>query len=113
MSDHLPGTPAADLPVVLDERPVAPRGAHVATQVANPWRTLLRSVLQFIITAATLIPYVEPFLRGELPGSSAAIAAGQALAVYSFVVRLMAIPQVEAFLQRYAPILAALRVTKP
>lgn len=98
---------AAAAPVVLDEKPSdAPR----ATQVANPLRTLLRSVVQFLVMAATLIPYVEPFIRGELPGSAAAAAAAQALVVYSFIVRLMAIPQVEAFLQRYAPWLAALRV---
>lgn len=95
-------------PVVLDEKPAG--GDHVATQVANPTRTLIRSVVQFLVMAASLIPYVEPFLRGELPGTTAAIAAAQALAVYSFVVRLMAIPQVEAFLQRWAPYLSALRV---
>jgi hypothetical protein len=103
-------TADAARPVVLDEHPTG--GDHVATQVANPWRTLLRSVVQFVVMAATLIPSVEPFLRGELPGSAAAIAAAQALAVYSFLVRLMAIPQVEAFLQRWAPALSALRVQR-
>jgi hypothetical protein len=97
----------AGFPVVIDEKPTA---GPVATQVANPWRTTVRSIFQFVIMAATLIPYVEPFIRGELPGSAAAVAAGQALVVYSFVVRLAAVPQVEAFLQRYLPWLAALKV---
>ena len=74
------------------------------TQVRRPWRATLRTIfagvvgflaiLPFIVEATGLDPQVYPWLAGIL-----AVAAG--------VTRVMALPQVEAFLARFFPWLAA------
>lgn len=74
------------------------------TQVRRPWRATVRTVfaglvafaalLPFIIDATKLDPQVYPWLAGAL-----AIAGG--------VTRVMALPQVEVFLRRFLPLLAA------
>lgn len=74
------------------------------TQVKRPWRATARTVLQgllgflallpFIVRDSGLDPEVYPWLGGIL-------------AVAAVVTRVMALPQVEAFLQKYVPFLAA------
>ena len=75
------------------------------TQVKRPWRATVRTVFQFILALATLLPFL---VTGVYSGSDAAPAVvGQVLAVAAAVTRVMALPQVEAFLQRFFPWLAA------
>lgn len=76
----------------------------VPTQVRRPWRATLRTafagivgflaILPFIVEATGLDPEVYPWLAGILAAAAA-------------VTRVMALPQVEAFLQRFVPFLAA------
>lgn len=74
------------------------------TQVARPWRATVRTLVQFLIAAAVLLPFVveatglDPELYPWLAGL---------LGVAAAVTRVMALPQVEAFLARFAPWLAA------
>lgn len=76
----------------------------VPTQVRRPWRATFRTafagvigfaaLLPFIVEATGLDPEVYPWLAGVL-------------AIAAAVTRVMALPQVEAFLQRFVPFLAA------
>lgn len=75
------------------------------TQVRRPWRTTARSVFQFAIALATLLPFVATGIYDDTDAAPAVV--GQVLAVAATVTRVMALPQVEAFLRRFAPWLAA------
>lgn len=91
-----PVDPDADVAPV--EEPVPP------TQVRHPWRSTLRTIVQGLLAFAVLAPIAAaelgldpdrlPWLAGFL-----ALCAGFA--------RLMALPQVEEFLRRFLPFLAA------
>lgn len=78
-------------------------GAAPATQIRKPWRTTARSAFQFIVALATLLPVLVDSLGLDraLP-----VVAG-ALALAAVVTRVMALPQVESFLQSFVPWLAA------
>lgn len=75
-----------------------------ATQVKRPWRTTVRSTFQLLVALAVILPFVveatglEPEVYPWLAG---------VLGVAAAVTRVMALPQVEAFLRRFAPWLAA------
>lgn len=75
------------------------------TQVRRPWRSTARTVFQGLVALATL----TPFLAGGIYDSSADYPAVvvQVLAVSGAITRVMALPQVETFLRRFAPFLAA------
>lgn len=74
------------------------------TQVQRPWRATVRTAFQFLLAAAVLLPFVveatglEPEVYPWLAGL---------LAVAASITRVMALPQVEDFLRRFAPWLAA------
>lgn len=74
------------------------------TQVRRPWRATMRTTFQLIIGIAVLLPFVvqasglDPEVYPWLAGL---------LAVAAAVTRVMALPQVEDFLQRFLPWLAA------
>lgn len=74
------------------------------TQVRSPWRATLRTAFQALIAIAVLLPIVADQL-GLDEGSAPWVAT--ALAIAAGVTRVMALPQVEAFLKRFAPWLAA------
>jgi hypothetical protein len=88
----------------MTENPVPKAAQPVPTQVRRPWRATARTVfagviafaalLPFIVEATKLDPEVYPWVAGVL-----AIAGG--------VTRVMALPQVEVFLRRFVPFLAA------
>lgn len=81
-------------------------GDHRAepTQVERPWRATLRTVFQALLALAVMAPVLVeatgmkadqwPWLAGVL-------------AVAAAITRVMALPQVEAFLQRFLPFLSA------
>lgn len=84
-----------------------PELTNTPTQVKRPWRATFRTVVQGALALATLLPYVLSDVNITAEGKIAQLLA--ALGVFS---RIMANPQVEAFLQKYLPWLAA-TVKKP
>lgn len=74
------------------------------TQVRRPWRATVRTVFAGIVAFAALLPFIveatrlEPEVYPWLAG---------ALAIAGAVTRVMALPQVEVFLRRFLPFLAA------
>ena len=75
------------------------------TQVKRPWRATARTVFQFVIALATLLPFLAAGVYHSADAAPAAV--GQVLAVAAAITRLMALPQVEQFLQSWFPWLAA------
>lgn len=96
---------AEDVPVV-----VVPEGVVVAppTQVRRPWRTTARTLFQALVALAVLFP-----LLVEQTGLTTEDAPWLVipLGVAAAVARIMALPQVEAFLARFVPFLAAEKET--
>lgn len=79
--------------------------AVAPTQVRRPWRSTLRTVFQLVVALATLLPFVASGVYDDPDTAPAAVV--QVLAVAGAITRVMALPQVEAFLRRFAPWLAA------
>jgi hypothetical protein len=80
------------------------------TQVRRPWRTTVRTAFQGAVALASLTPFVVAGVYGDATDpADYAPAIAQVLAVSSAVTRVMALPQVEEFLRRFAPFLAASR----
>lgn len=77
----------------------------VPTQVRRPWRSTIRTVFQLVVALATLLPFVAAGVYQDPDTVPAAVA--QVLAAAAAITRVMALPQVEAFLRRFAPWLAA------
>lgn len=77
--------------------------AAPATQVRRPWRSTLRTAVQFLLGVAPLLPVIVG--ASGVDQSLPAVAA--ALALAAAITRIMSLPAVETFLQRYAPWLAA------
>lgn len=78
--------------------------AVTPTQVRRPWRTTVRAVFQGLVALAVLFPVLvqETGLKAEdYPWL------GIGLAVAAAITRIMALPQVEVFLRRFLPFLAA------
>lgn len=79
--------------------------AVAPTQVRRPWRSTFRTVFQLVIALATLAPFVAGGIYDDV--DQAPIIVTQVLTVAATITRVMAVPQVEAFLRRWAPWLAA------
>lgn len=79
------------------------------TQVRRPWRATVRSIFQFAIALATLLPFIAADVYDNLDQAPYSVV--QVLAVAATVTRVMALPQVEDFLQRHFPWLAAQPIT--
>ncbi|WP_280336593.1 hypothetical protein [Nocardia wallacei] len=77
-------------------------GQIPATQVVYPWRATARTVFQLVVGLAVALPTLVALL-GLPPSAGLAGALGVA-AVFT---RVMAMPEVEALLRRFAPWLAA------
>lgn len=75
------------------------------TQVRRPWRATARTVFQGAVALATLLPFVASGVYGD--GDNVPAAVVQVLAVSAAITRVMALPQVEVFLRRFLPFLAA------
>lgn len=76
------------------------------TQVRRPWRATIRTVFQAGVSAAAAAPVVYAAATQE-SAELATGAAGTVLVVSGAVTRVMALPVVEDFLQRFIPWLAA------
>ena len=73
------------------------------TQVRRPWRATLRTVFQALVALAVMLPVLVE-ATGLRPDQWPWLAG--VLAVAAAVTRVMALPQVEAFLRRFLPFLA-------
>lgn len=73
-----------------------------ATQVAHPWRTVVRTIFQLVLGLAIALPSLVVGL--DLPPSAGLTAA---LGIAAAVTRVMAIPAVDALLRQWLPWLAA------
>lgn len=71
------------------------------TQVQYPWRAAVRTGVQVAVALATLIPYVVT--NADVPATGWV---AQVVAVSAGLARVMALPGVTAFLERFAPWLA-------
>lgn len=98
-SDDLP---SLSLPEAA-ELATAAVDAAPATQVRRPWRATVRTVFQLVVGLAAVLPVLVDAAGLE----ETAPLLGAALAVSAAVTRVMAFPQVEEFLERFAPWLAA------
>lgn len=78
--------------------------AVVPTQVRRPWRATVRTGVQALLAFATLVPFLVGGIYED--GDYPAIVA-QVVAVSAGVSRVMALPQVDEFLRRFAPFLSA------
>jgi hypothetical protein len=81
----------------------AQQPAPAPSQVRNPGRTVARTVFQLVIGLAAAIP--ELVTLSGVPQTVSSVGVG--LAAAAVVTRVMAIPQVDAALQLWAPWLAA------
>lgn len=72
------------------------------TQVAHPWRATIRTVIQAAIALAALAPFLIDAIGID---ETLPIVAG-ILAVAAAITRVAALPQVDAFLERFVPWLA-------
>lgn len=78
----------------------------VPTQVRRPWKATLRTAFQAAVGAAPLAPAVYSAATHHDPAAATGLAA-VGLGVAAGVTRVMALPQVETWLQRWLPWLAA------
>lgn len=76
------------------------------TQSAHPWRATIRTVFTAVIALSALAPLIYVAAAQQSPELATGAVAG-ILAASGALTRIMAIPGVEAFLQRFAPWLAA------
>lgn len=77
--------------------------AAPATQVRRPWRTTVRTVFQFAVGLAPVLPVIVQASGVDQTGPAVA----GALVISAGVTRVMGLPAVEAFLQNFIPWLAA------
>lgn len=78
--------------------------ATTATQVRRPWRATARTAFQALVALAVLFPVLVQ-TAGLDPDSAPWLLVP--LGVAAGFARVMALPQVEGFLQRFVPWLAA------
>jgi len=71
------------------------------TQVRHPWRSTFRTGFQVTVAAASLLPYLFAGVEVSVGGALA-----QVLAVAATITRVMAMPEVSTFLERFVPWLA-------
>lgn len=99
--------PGVVLPVTEGNGNTFPQVRQVAvqpTQVRRPWRSTVRTAFQALVALAVLFPILVN-TAGLDPESFPWLAVP--LAVAAGFARVMALPQVEVFLRRFAPFLSA------
>lgn len=82
------------------------RAVPTSTQQLHPWRTVVRSVFQFIVAVAAAAPLIYVAVTNASP-EAATGAAAVALAVSGAITRVMALPVVDEILKKFIPILAS------
>lgn len=81
------------------------REKGLTSQTVFPWRATVRTVVQVVVALAALAPLV--FAQAGVTPAEATGWAAAILGVSATVTRVMALPEVEAFLRVWAPWLAA------
>lgn len=76
---------------------------HAPTQVRRPWRATVRTALAVVIALAAMLPALVDAAGIDQAWPPAAAA----LAIAAAITRVMALPSVEGFLERFVPWLAA------
>lgn len=77
-----------------------------ATQVAHPWRATVRTAFAVVVSLCALAPVVyEAAAQGDASTATGAMAG--VLGVAAAVTRVLARPEVDAFLKAYLPWLAS------
>lgn len=99
-------SPPTKVPEVVDRAVIDVAGVAVEvqaavapTQVRHPWRSMIRTIVQFAIGVATLVPLVATGVYHG--GDQIPAVLGQLLAVIALVTRIMAVPGVEDFLRSW------------
>lgn len=85
------------------EPDAVPADAPPPTQSQHPWRATARTAFAFMVGFAPLAPVIVD--ASGVPAATPGVAA--ALAISAGVTRVLAAPQVNDFLQRWVPWLAA------
>ncbi|MGJ3403279.1 hypothetical protein [Glutamicibacter sp. Je.9.36] len=80
--------------------------AAVTTQSQHPWRATVRTILAVIVALSAMAPSIYSAATQGSP-EAATGAAALALGIAAAVTRVMALPVVEEFFQRFVPWLAA------
>ena len=80
--------------------------AAVTTQSQHPWRATVRTILAVIVALAAMAPSIYTAATMGSP-EAATGAAALALGIAAAITRIMALPGVESFFQRFLPWLAA------
>lgn len=78
----------------------------VPTQSKFPWKTVFRTVFQAVVGFAVMAPFLWNAATGQNADEATGWAA-VALAICAGVTRVMALPQVNDWLKRFVPFLAA------
>lgn len=81
-----------------------PQPVPVPTQVKRPWRATVRTVFQGLVAFAVIAPVIADAAGLDVESTPFLAIA---LAACAAVTRVMALPQVEGFLQKFLPFLAA------
>jgi len=82
------------------------------TQSAHPWRATVRTIFAAVIALSALAPLIYSAAAQQSP-ELATGAVGGVLVAAGAITRIMAIPGVEAFLQRFLPFLSAAQRNDP
>jgi hypothetical protein len=77
-----------------------------STIVSRPRRRTIRSAFQAFVAFAGIAPLIYTAATNDAPEAATGLVA-VGIGVCAAVTRVMALPAVEGFLQRYVPILAA------
>ncbi|WP_200931788.1 hypothetical protein [Aeromicrobium sp. Leaf291] len=77
----------------------------VPTQTAHPWRATLRTTLAALLAVAAMLPLIYQAATNNDPAAATGLAAA-VLAIAAGITRVMALPVVTTFLQRFVPFLA-------
>jgi hypothetical protein len=78
---------------------------HSATQVAHPWRAVVRTAFQITVAVAAGMPLLYTAATGGDPAAATG-AFAVILGVAAAVTRVMALPWVDQFIRRWLPWLA-------
>lgn len=94
---------ATPTPAPVNPTPVpAPAPVATTTQVAHSWRATARTVFQAALSLAIVLPVCLAALHIPVAGAAAIV-----VAVCGGITKVMAVPQVNAFIEKYLPFLAA------
>jgi hypothetical protein len=82
------------------------RAVPTSTQQLHPWRTVVRSVFQFVVALSAAAPLIYTAIFNA-SAESATGAGAVALGVFAAITRVMALPVVDEILKKFIPFLAS------